>query len=104
MELNEAKEILNKAGLIVEDTNSMPFEQEAKDIVYSYGVDKYGLDVDQIVKIMEDASKIKDVGERTLFVHKQFTRITGLTTWEIEEDEKLEAALYDMCKACVRHE
>ena len=99
MKLNEATKILNKAGFLVEDTNLKTFEQEAENIVYSYGVDKYGLDVDQIVKIMEDASKIKDVGERTMFVHKQFTKITGLSMFDIEEDEKLEAALYDMCKA-----
>ena len=97
MNLNEAKQILKNAGYIVENTIS--FEQEAKNIVYSYGTDEYGLDADQIVKIMEDASKIKDVGEQSLFIHKQFTKITGLTMWDIEDNKKLEAALYDMCKA-----
>lgn len=97
MKLVEAEKILKNAGYMLENTDTS-FEQKAKDIVYSYGTDKYGLDVDQIVKIMEDASKIKVVGEDTLFIHKQFTKITGLTIWEIEENEKLEAALYDMCK------
>lgn len=99
MRLEEAEKILKNAGYIVENTNPISFEQEAKNIVYSYGTDEYGLDVAQIVKIMEDASKIKVVGEETMFIHKQFTKITGLTMWEIEENEKLEAALYDMCKA-----
>ena len=101
MRLDEAEKILKNAGYILENTDTVSFEQKAKDIVYSYGTDKYGLDVDQIVKIMEDASKFKDVGEGTLFIHRQFTKITGLTMWEIEENEKLEAALYDMCKIIV---
>ena len=99
MNLYEAKELLENNGYIVEDTNTISFEQEAENIVYSYGVDKYGLDVDQIVKIMEDASKIKDVGEQSLFIHNQFRKITGLTMWDIEDNKELEAALYDMCKA-----
>lgn len=99
MRLEEAEKILKKAGFLIENIDTKSFEQKAKDIVYSYGTDEYGLDVDQIVKIMEDASKIKVVGEETMFIHKQFTKITGLTMWEIEENEKLEAALYDMCKA-----
>lgn len=98
MRLEEAEKILKNAGYILENTDTVSFEQKAKDIVYSYGTDKYGLDVDQIVKIMEDASKFKYVDEGTLFIHKQFTKITGLTIWEIEENEKLSAALYDMCK------
>lgn len=99
MYLDEAKHILSKNGYIVENADTVSFEQEAKNIVYSYGTDEYGLDVDKIVKIMEDASKFKYVDEGTNFVHQQFTKITGLTMWEINEDEKLEAALYDMCKA-----
>ena len=103
MQLNEAKQILAKAGLIVEDTNLKSFEQEAKDIVYSYGVDKYGLDVDQIVKIMEDASKIKGQGEQIDFITNQIKKITGLTIWDIEEDEKLEAAHFDICNAVYKN-
>ena len=99
MQLDEAKQILNKAGFLIEDTDTTSFEQEAKNIVYSYGTDEYGLDVDQIVKIMEDASKIKDVGEQSLFIHNQFRKITGLTMWDIEDNKELEAALYDICKA-----
>lgn len=97
MKLVEAEKILKNAGYMLENTDTS-FEQEAKNIVYSYGTDEYGLDVDQIVKILEDASKFKYVDEGTNFVHQQFTKITGLTMWEINEDEKLEAALYDMCK------
>jgi hypothetical protein len=99
MRIDEAKQILSKNGYIVENSDTISFEQEAKNIVYSYGTDEYGLDVDQIVKILEDASKFKYVDEGTNFIHQQFTKITGLTMWEINEDEKLEAALYDMCKA-----
>ena len=99
MELTEAQQILSKNGYIVENADTISFEQEAKNIVYSYGTDEYGLDVDQIVKILEDVSKFKYVDEGTNFIHQQFTNITGLTMWEIEENEKLEAALYDMCKA-----
>ncbi len=99
MNLTEAKKILRKNGYIVENADTISFEQEAKNIVYSYGTDEYGLDVDKIVKILEDASKFKYVDEGTNFIHQQFTKITGLTMWEINEDEKLEAALYDMCKA-----
>jgi hypothetical protein len=99
MRIDEAKQILSKNGYIVENADTISFEQEAKNIVYSYGTDEYGLDVDQIVKILEDASKFKYVDEGTNFIHQQFTKITGLTMWEINEDEKLEAALYDMCKA-----
>jgi len=99
MKIQEAQQILRKNGYIVENADTISFEQEAKNIVYSYGTDEYGLDVDKIVKILEDASKFKYVDEGTNFVHQQFTKITGLTMWEINEDEKLEAALYDMCKA-----
>lgn len=98
MELNEAKEILKKNGYIVENAD-ISFEQEAENIVYSYGVDEYGLDVDQIVKIMEDASKIKGQYEQTDFITNQIKKITGLTIWDIEENEKLEAAHFDICKA-----
>ena len=97
--VNKAIKILESVGYIVENADTISFEQEAKNIVYSYGTDEYGLDVDQIVKILENASKFKYVDEGTNFIHQQFTKITGLTMWEIEENEKLEAALYDMCKA-----
>lgn len=99
MNLFEAKEILSKNGYIVENADTVSFEQEAENIVYSYGVDEYGLDAGQIVKIMEDASKIKDVGEQSLFIHNQFRKITGLTMWDIEDNKELEAALFDICKA-----
>lgn len=101
MNLDEAKQELIEHGYILE--NAISFEQEAENIVYSYGTDEYGLDVDQIVKIMEDASKIKDVGEQSLFIHNQFRKITGMTMWDIEDNKELEAALYDMCKAVFKN-
>lgn len=101
MELNEAKQILKNAGYIVE--NAISFEQEAKNIVYSYGVDEYGLDVDNIVKIMEEASKIKGPGEQIDFITNQFKKITGLTIWDIEEDEDLEAAQFDICNTVIKN-
>ena len=97
--VDEAKEILKNAGYLVENANTISFEQEAENIVYSYGVDEYGLNASQIVKIMEDASKIKDVGEQGLFIHKRFKEITGLSMWDIEGNKKLEAALFDICSA-----
>ena len=103
MELNEALEKLNKAGFLVEDAATTSFEQEAKNIVYSYGVDEYGLDADHIVKIMEDASKIKDVGEQTMFITRQFLKITGLSIWDIEKNEELEAAHFDICNTVYKH-
>lgn len=103
MNLFEAKEILSKNGYIVENANTVSFEQEAENIVYSYGVDEYGLDAGQIVKIMEEASKIKDVGEQSLFIHKQFKEITGLSMWDIEGNKKLEAALFDICSAVYKN-
>lgn len=66
MNLNEAKELLENAGYIVE--NAISFKQEAENIVYSYGTDEYGLDVYQIVNIMEDASEIKGLYEQTDFI------------------------------------
>lgn len=101
--VDEAKEILKNAGYLVENTNTISFEQEAENIVYSYGVDEYGLNASQIVKIMEDASKIKDVGEQGLFIHKQFKEITGLSMWDIEGNKKLEAALFDICSAVYKN-
>ncbi len=97
MKLEEAEKILKNAGYIVENTNPISFEQEAKNIVYSYGTDKYGLDVDQIVKIMEDASEIKRQDEQIDFITNQIKKITGLTIWDIEENEKLFAAHFDIC-------
>lgn len=102
MRLDEAKEILKKNGYIVENTD-ISFEQEAENIVYSYGVDEYGLDVDQIVKIMEDASKIKGQAEQIDYITNQFKKITGLTIWDIEEDEKLEAAHFDICNTVYKN-
>lgn len=103
MRLEEAEKILKNAGYIVENTNPISFEQEAKNIVYSYGVDKYGLDVAQIVKIMEDASKIKGQAEQIDYITNQFKKITGLTIWDIEEDEKLEAAHFDICNTVYKN-
>lgn len=102
MDLNEAKELLEENGYIVENTD-ISFEQEAENIVYSYGVDEYGLDVDQIVKIMEDASKIKGQSEQIDYITNQFKKITGLTIWDIEEDEKLEAAHFDICNTVYKN-
>lgn len=101
MNLTEAKQELIEHGYILENTIS--FEQEAENIVYSYGTDEYGLDVDQIVKIMEDASKFKTQYEQIDFITNQFKKITGLTIWDIEEDEKLEAALFDMCNTVYKN-
>lgn len=101
--LKEAVETLKNAGYLVENVNTISFEQEAENIVYSYGVDEYGLNASQIVKIMEDASKIKDVGEQGLFIHKQFKEITGLSMWDIEGNKKLEAALFDICSAVYKN-
>lgn len=95
MKLVEAEKILKNAGYIVENTNPISFEQEAKNIVYSYGVDKYGLDVDTIVKIMEDACEIKRQDEQIDFITNQIKKITGFTIWDIEE--KLGAAHFDIC-------
>lgn len=97
MNLNEAKELLENAGYIVENTIS--FKQEAENIVYSYGTDEYGLDVYQIVNIMEDASEIKGRYEQTDFITNQIKKITGLSIWDIENDENLQAAHFDICNA-----
>lgn len=97
MNLKEAKQVLKNAGYIVENTIS--FEQEAENIVYSYGTDEYGLDVDQIVKIMEDASEIKGQYEQTDFISNQIKKITGLTIWDIEDDKNLMDAHFDICNA-----
>lgn len=101
MNLDEAKQELIEHGYIVE--NAISFEQEAKNIVYSYGVDEYGLDVDNIVKIMEEASKIKGQAEQYDFITNQFKKITGLTIWDIEEDENLEAAHFDICNTVYKN-
>lgn len=103
MRLEEAEKILKNAGYIVENTNPISFEQEAKNIVYSYGVDEYGLDVAKIVKIMEDASEIKGQYEQTDFITNQIKKITGLTIWDIEENEKLAAAHFDICNTVFKH-
>ena len=103
MELNEAKKILKNAGYIVENTNTISFEQEAENIVYSYGTDEYGLDVDHIVKIMEDASEIKGQYEQYDFITNQIKKITGLTIWDIEENEKLAAAHFDICNTVYKY-
>lgn len=95
MELDEAKELLENAGYIVE--NAISFKQEAENIVYSYGTDEYGLDVYQIVNIMEDASKIKGRYEQTDFITNQIKKITGLSIWDIENNENLQAAHFDIC-------
>lgn len=97
MNLNEAKELLENAGYIVE--NAISFKQEAENIVYSYGTDEYGLDVYQIVNIMEDASEIKGRYEQTDFITNQIKKITGLSIWDIENDENLQAAHFDICNA-----
>mgnify|MGYP006989033747 CR=1 FL=1 len=101
MNLVEAKQILKDAGYIVE--NAISFEQEAENIVYSYGVNEYGLDVDNIVKIMEDASKIKGQSEQVDFITNQIKKITGLTIWDIEDDENLEAAHFDICNTVFKY-
>lgn len=101
MNLNEAKQILTNNGYLVENTIS--FEQEAKNIVYSYGTDEYGLDVDQIVKIMEDASKFKRQDEQVDFITNQIKKITGLTIWDIEDDKNLEAAHFDICNTVYKN-
>ena len=101
MNLKEAKQVLKNAGYIVENTIS--FEQEAENIVYSYGTDEYGLDVDQIVKIMEDASEIKGQYEQTDFITNQIKKITGLTIWDIENDKNLMDAHFDICNAVFKN-
>lgn len=101
MNLKEAKQVLKNAGYIVENTIS--FEQEAENIVYSYGTDEYGLDVDQIVKIMEDASEIKGQYEQTDFITNQIKKITGLTIWDIEDDKNLMDAHFDICNAVFKN-
>lgn|SRR5574344_245427 len=101
MNLKEAKQVLKNAGYIVENTIS--FEQEAENIVYSYGTDEYGLDVDQIVKIMEDASEIKGQYEQTDFISNQIKKITGLTIWDIEDDKNLMDAHFDICNAVFKN-
>lgn len=101
MNLKEAKQVLKNAGYIVENTIS--FEQEAENIVYSYGIDEYGLDVDQIVKIMEDASEIKGQYEQTDFITNQIKKITGLTIWDIEDDKNLMDAHFDICNAVFKN-
>lgn len=101
MNLDEAKQELIEHGYIVE--NAISFEQEAKNIVYSYGVDEYGLDVDNIVKIMEEASKFKGQAEQIDYITNQFKKITGLTIWDIEEDENLEAAHFDICNTVYKN-
>lgn len=95
MNLNEAKELLENAGYIVE--NAISFKQEAENIVYSYGTDEYGLDVYQIVNIMEDASEIKGRYEQSDFITNQIKKITGLSIWDIENNENLQAAHFDIC-------
>lgn len=102
MRLDEAKQILKNAGYIVENAD-ISYEQEAENIVYSYGVDEYGLDVDQIVKIMEDASKIKGQYEQIDFITNQIKKITGLTIWDIEESKELEDALFDICNTVYKN-
>lgn len=101
MNLKEAKQVLKNAGYIVENTIS--FEQEAENIVYSYGTDEYGLDVDQIVKIMEEASKFKRQDEQTDFITNQIKKITGLTIWDIEDDKNLMDAHFDICNAVFKN-
>lgn len=101
MNLKEAKQVLKNAGYIVENTIS--FEQEAENIVYSYGTDEYGLDVDQIVKIMEDASEIKGQYEQTDFITNQIKKITGLTIWDIEDDKNLMDAHFDICNVVFKN-
>jgi hypothetical protein len=101
MKLDEALATLNKAGFITE--NAISFEQEAKNIVYSYGLDEYGLDVDQIVKIMQEASKFKEPDAHITYVTKQFKEIAGLSIWDIEKDEKLMAAHFDICNAIYKN-
>ena len=101
MNLNEAKEILKNAGYIVE--NAISFEQEAENIVNSYGLDAYNLDADQIVKIMEDVSEIESQSEQVDFITNQIKKITGLTIWDIENDENLEAALFDICNTVFKN-
>ena len=101
MKLDEALATLNKAGFITE--NAISFEQEAKNIVYSYGTDEYGLDEEQIVKIMEDASKFKRQDEQIDFITNQFKKITGLSIWDIEENEDLEAAHFDICNTVYKN-
>ncbi len=101
MNLNEAILELNEHGYILE--NAISFEQEAENIVYSYGTDEYGLDVDQIVKIMEDASKFKRQDEQVDFITNQFKKITGLTIWDIEDDEKLMNAHFDICNTVFKN-
>lgn len=101
MNLKEAKQVLKNAGYIVENTIS--FEQEAENIVYSYGIDEYGLDVDQIVKIMEEASKFKRQDEQIDFITNQIKKITGLTIWDIEDDKNLMDAHFDICNAVFKN-
>ena len=101
MNLDEAKQELIEHGYIIE--NAISFEQEAKNIVYSYGVDEYGLDVDNIVKIMEEASKFKEQYEQIDYISNQFKKITGLTIWDIEDDENLEAAHFDICNTVYKN-
>lgn len=101
MNLNEAKQVLKNAGYIVE--NAISFEQEAENIVYSYGTDEYGLDIDQIVKIMEDASKFKRQDEQVDFITNQIKKITGLSIWDIEDDEKLMDAHFDICNTVFKN-
>lgn len=101
MNLKEAKQVLKNAGYIVENTIS--FEQEAENIVYSYGTDEYGLDVDQIVKIMEEASKFKRQDEQIDFITNQIKKITGLTIWDIEDDKNLMDAHFDICNAVFKN-
>ena len=101
MNLKEAKQELIEHGYILE--NTLSFEQEAKNIVYSYGTDEYGLDEEQIVKIMEDASKFKRQDEQIDFITNQFKKITGLSIWDIEENEDLEAAHFDICNTVYKN-
>lgn len=70
MELTEAQQILSKNGYIVENADTISFEQEAKNIVYSYGTDEYGLDVDQIVKSWKTQVNLNMLmKEQTLFTN-----------------------------------
>lgn len=101
MNLNEAKKILKNAGYIVE--NAISFEQEAENIVNSYGTDKFGLDAELIVEIMKYASKFKDKSKQVDFITKQFKIMTGLTIWDIQDDKNLKMALIDICNAVFKN-
>ena len=52
---------------------------------------------------MEDASEIKGQYEQYDFITNQIKKITGLTIWDIEENEKLAAAHFDICNTVYKY-